>query len=73
MGTDDLITSVRNSGQYEDTFKCNIVDGDGKVCGTDRSLLHYRGKVVSTTNLIKHVSKMDHKCGSHSFVDVVFK
>jgi hypothetical protein len=42
--SDDLITTDRNSGQYKATFKCNIVDGDGKVCGADRNILHYRGK-----------------------------
>jgi hypothetical protein len=45
--SDDLITAGRNSGQYKATFKCNIVDGHGKVCGADRSILHYRGKAVS--------------------------
>ncbi len=50
--SDDLVSAVRNSGQYKATFKCNIVDGGGKACGTDRTLLHYRGKSVSTTNLI---------------------
>ncbi len=56
LASDDLITAGRNSGQYIDTFKCTIVDGDGKVCGVDRSILHYRDKVVSTTNLIRHVT-----------------
>jgi hypothetical protein len=32
------------------------VDGNGKVCEADRSILHYRGKAVSTTNLIRHVT-----------------
>jgi hypothetical protein len=32
------------------------VDGDDKVCGVDRSILDYRGKAVSTTNLIRHVT-----------------
>ena len=63
--SDELISVDRNSGQYKATFKCNIVDGDGKVCGADRSILHYRGKVVSTTNLIRHVADMTHKCASH--------
>ncbi len=54
--SDDLITAGRNSGEYIDTFKCNIVDGDDKVCGFDRSILHYRGKDVSTTNLIRLVT-----------------
>jgi hypothetical protein len=54
--SDDLNTADRNSGQYKATFKCNIVDGDDKVSGTDRSTLHYRGKTVSTTNLIRHVT-----------------
>ena len=71
--SDDLITPGSNSGQYKDTFKCNIVDGDGKVCGADRSILHYRGKAVSTTNLIRHVADMAHKCASHSAVDAVLK
>jgi hypothetical protein len=31
--SDDRITAGRNSGQYKATFKCNIVDGDGKACG----------------------------------------
>jgi hypothetical protein len=52
----DLITVGRNSGQDKSTFKCNIVDGDDKVCGADRIILHYRGKTVSTTNLIRHVT-----------------
>jgi hypothetical protein len=56
LASDDLITAGRNSGQYIATFKCNIVDGDDKVCGVDRSILHYRDKVVSTTNLIRHVT-----------------
>ncbi len=54
--SDDLITADRNSGQYKATFKCNIVDGDEKVCGVNRSILHYRGKDVSTTSLIRHVT-----------------
>jgi hypothetical protein len=54
--SDDLITVGRNSGQYKATFKCNIVDGDVKVCGADRNIRHYRGKAVSTTNFIRHVT-----------------
>jgi hypothetical protein len=54
--SDDLITADRNSGQYKVTFKCNIVDGDDKVSGTDQIILNYRGKTVSTTNLIRHVT-----------------
>jgi hypothetical protein len=54
--SDDLITVGRNSGHYKDTFKNNIVDGDDMVCGDDRIILNYRGKVVSTTNLIRHVT-----------------
>ena len=38
--SDDLITSDPHSGQYTDTFKCNIEDEAGKVCGTERSLGH---------------------------------
>ena len=38
--SDDLITSGPHSGQYTTTFKCNIEDETGKVCGTERSLLH---------------------------------
>jgi hypothetical protein len=71
--SDDLNTAGRNSGQYKSTFKCNIVDGDDKTCGTDRSILHYRDKTVSTTNLIRHVADMTHKCASHSSVDTVLK
>jgi hypothetical protein len=69
----DLITVGRNSGQYKPTFKCNIVDGDGKTCGTDRSILHCRDKTVSTTNLIRHVADMTHKCVSLSVMDAVLK
>jgi hypothetical protein len=56
LASNDIITAGRNSGQYITTFKCNIVDWDGKVYGVDRSILHYRDKVVSTTNLIRHVT-----------------
>jgi hypothetical protein len=49
------------------------VNGDTKACGADRSILHYRDKTVSTTNLIRHVADMAHKCASHSSVDAVLK
>ena len=55
--SDDLITSGPHSGQYTDTFKCNIEDETGKVCGTERRLLHSKDKVVSSTNLIQCVSE----------------
>ncbi len=59
--SDDLIPHVRNSVQYTDTFKCNI-EVTGKVCGTERNLIHCKDKVVSTTNLITHVETMSKKC-----------
>ena len=71
--SDDLITVVRKSGQYKTTFKCNIVDGTGKTCGTERNILYHRGKAVSTTNLIRHVVDMTHKDSSHNSVDTVLK
>ncbi len=40
--SDDLVSAGRNSGQYKAAFKCNVVDGDGKSWGADRTLLHYR-------------------------------
>ena len=43
--SDDLITSGPHSGQYTDTFKCNIEDETGKVCGTERNLQHNNDKV----------------------------
>jgi hypothetical protein len=52
--SDDLITVGRNSGQNKATFNWNIVDGDGKACGVDQSILHYRDKAVCTTNLIRY-------------------
>ena len=47
-----------NSGQYKTTFKCNNTDGDGKTCGSERSLLHSRGQTVSTTLLFLHDASM---------------
>jgi hypothetical protein len=38
--SDDLITSDPHSGQYTNTFKCNIEDEAGKVCGAERGLGH---------------------------------
>ena len=32
-------------------------DEAGKVCGAERNLLHSKGKVVSSTNLIQFVSE----------------
>ena len=55
--SDDLITSVPHSGQYTVTFKCNIEDEVGKVWWAERNLLHSKGKVVSSTNLIQCVSE----------------
>ncbi len=70
--SDDLIPHGRNSGQYTDTFKCNI-EVDGKVCWAERSLIHCKDKSVSTTNLITNVEAMSKKCASHSVVDGVLK
>jgi hypothetical protein len=70
--SDDLIPHGRNSGQYTATFKCNI-KVVGKVCGAERSLIHCKDTVVSTTNLITHVETMSKKCASHAAVDGVFK
>jgi hypothetical protein len=70
--SDDLIAHGRNSGQYTATFKCNI-EVAGKVCGAERSLIHCKDKVVSTTNLISHVESMSKKCVSHVAVDGVLK
>ncbi len=35
--SDDLINSGPNSGQYTVTFKCNIKDETGKVCGAEQA------------------------------------
>ena len=53
--SDDLISSGPNSGQYTATFKCNIKDETGKVCGTELKIVHCKGKVVTTTNLDSEV------------------
>jgi hypothetical protein len=45
----------------------------GKVCGSERSLIHCKDKDVSTTNLIAHVEAMSKKCVSHATVDGVLK
>ena len=55
--SDDLIPSGPHSGQYTSTFKCNIEDETGKVCGVERNLLHNKDKDVSSTNLIQCVSE----------------
>ncbi len=70
--SDDLIAHGRNSGQYTDTFKCNI-EVAGKVCGAERSLIHCKDKAVSTTNLIVHVESMSKKCVSHAALDGILK
>ena len=45
----------RNSGQNTATFKCNIEDVAGKVCGAERNLLHCKGKAVSTLRILFHL------------------
>ncbi len=55
--SDDLIPHSRNSGQYTTTFKCNI-EVAGKVCGSERSLIHCKEKVVSTNATGLSVSRM---------------
>jgi hypothetical protein len=60
--SDDLISSVPNSGQYTDTFKYNIKDETGKVCGTERKIVHWKGKSVSTSNLIQDIEKTSKRC-----------
>ena len=55
------------------TFKCNIEDETGKVCGAERSLLHSKDKTVSSTNLIQHIEKTSKRCASHASVDAVLK
>jgi hypothetical protein len=70
--SDDLISHVRNSGQDTATFKCNI-EVVGKVCGAEQNLIHWKDKVVSTTNLIVNVEVMSKKCASHAAVDGVLK
>jgi hypothetical protein len=64
--SDDLISSGPNSGQYTATFKCNIKDETGKVCGAERKIVHCKGKAVSTSNLIQHIEKTSKKCASNS-------
>ena len=71
--SDDLITSGPHSGQYTATFKCNIEDETGKVCGAERSLLHNKDKSVSSTNPIHHIAKTSQSCVSHPAVNVVLK
>ncbi len=44
--SDDLISSGPNSGQYTATFKCNIKDETGKVCGTERKIVHWKDSEV---------------------------
>jgi hypothetical protein len=66
-------TVVRNSGQYKTTFKLNIVDGDGKTCGSDQGSYTtecHRDKVVSTTNLIKPVCHLL-RLHSLSFIKII--
>ena len=55
--SDDLIAHGRNSGQYTATFKCNI-EVVGKVCGSERSLIHCKDKTVSTNASGLSVSRM---------------
>jgi hypothetical protein len=64
--SDELISSGPNSGQYTATFKCNIEDETGKVCGAERKIVHCKGKAVSTSNLIQHIEKTSKKCASNS-------
>ena len=71
--SDDLISSGPNSGQYTATFKCNIKDETGKVCGAERKIVHCKGKAVSTSNLIQHIEKTSKRCASHASVDVLLK
>jgi hypothetical protein len=44
-----------------DTCVGNIENEDGTVCGVEQKLVHPRGRVVSTTNLIRHVTEMAQK------------
>ncbi len=46
---------------------------DGKVCGAERTLIHFKDKTVSTTNMIDNVEAMSKKCASHAVVDGVLK
>ncbi len=55
------------------TFKCNIEDETGKVCGAERILLHSKGKDVSSTNLIQHITKTLQSCASLDAVNDVLK
>jgi len=62
--TDSCIRWPHHYWQYKSTFKCRIADGvPGMVTlGTERKIVHSKGKSVSTTKLIKHVTEMDQKC-----------
>jgi hypothetical protein len=55
--SDVLIPHVRNSGQYTVTFKYNF-EVTGNVCGSERSLIHYKDKTVSTNASGLSVSRM---------------
>jgi hypothetical protein len=55
--TDQGSSHNRNSGQYTDTFKCNI-EVTGKVCGSERNLIHCKDKTVSTNVIGLSVSRM---------------
>ncbi len=44
-----------------DTCVGNIENEDGTACGVERKLVHPRGRVVSTTNLIRRVTEMAQK------------
>jgi len=35
--------------QYTVTFKYNIEDVTGKVCGTERNLIHFKGKYIGSS------------------------
>jgi hypothetical protein len=53
------------SGQFAAEFECILESCDGMACGAVRSIFHKRGRVVSTTNLIKHVRERAKTCPAH--------
>ena len=60
--SDDLITSGPHSGHYTATFKCNIEDEAGKVCGDERSLLHITDNFKSVVSTKKYRIRAWFKC-----------
>ncbi len=67
--SDDLISSDPKSGQYTDTFKWNIKDESGKVCGAERKIVHGKDKTVSTSNLIQHQGSLSSFLGGIDWFD----